>query len=330
MIRFLLVFLLTGMAWCQEPLLKIGSWLPEDCERFQVSPNGKRLITLGYDARPGRALELWDVPGGKLIAELHPHTYFVSAAFLPDGKQVAALVEGVDETGTTTFCGWVWDSGTGKVLARRPGLGGTLAEQSRLVAPDTIAFTEWSNQESGDENGGSRWAEGSVNTWHWPTGKVRRLGKVTSRISNAAVSPDGRYVAVLGGDTMLGIWEPHHGKLVGKTFSVGRFAFTSEASVIVVDGQVCSMPSLRAVRGLKATERWFAVAGARVYELYTDGKLCLDARTLRAAGPASLQAEEGFVLREARPMGALRSGRLVMWDFARRAVGVLGTNSTRK
>ncbi len=315
-----MVLALTAWAWAQEPLLQIGKWLPEGVANIQVSADGQRLIVFPhYYNDQDRNLELWRVSDGQRIAELHERAQHLSATFAPGGKHVVAIAEEMVTPASYASRGYVWDL-QGKQVGKPADVSGDFAEQTASPAPDNLVVTNWSNQESGDANGGTRWAEGKLQLWHWPSGKVRTLGGVSARWEGASVSPDGRWASTCSGDTMFGLWNTRTGKLVYKNFGQG-IRFSSDPTVFYTKKAILALPSLRTVGRVPRAERR-EISGKTLYGIAQTAQV-LDPRTLKPLRAAKLQAAPGFELEYALVAGRLSQDRLLLWDAGNRASAIL-------
>ncbi|MDB6040792.1 MAG: repeat-containing protein, partial [Verrucomicrobiales bacterium] len=143
-----------------------------------LSTDGKHLL-----AGTGRnTVDLWDVGTAKKLRTLTSHTATVWAiAFSPDGKTIVS--GGLDRTPV------VWDAVTGRMLRRLEGHSGPI----------------WSVAFSGD---GKRIVTGSADQttrlWDAETG-LELLVLPGQTDVRAAISPNGRYIASLDGDSVR-VW----------------------------------------------------------------------------------------------------------------------------
>jgi hypothetical protein len=299
----------------QEHLLRVPSWLPTEVQAWQVSADAQRILTLPAE-RKEAPLELWDAVKGQRIAKLLDPVYHLSAHLLPDGK-VAALAESISDSGVSSQSAWVWDS-QGKVLVRQSDLGGDFAEQEMLLSKDTLVLYHWQNCESGDANGRQLWSEGQVQSWHWPSRKLKPIARVQARLRQVALSPDGRWLITLGGDDMLGVWRPDTGQLVAKRYRTDRFQ--SLPGRLLVDGLILGLPQLQKRIPWNGSE--IVGAGGRVYQFQGSRVDQLDPKSLTRQQTMVVQGSAGFDLSESLVVGKLKDGRVVLWDPSHRAVAV--------
>ena len=318
--KTLVLLALTSLACAQEPLLEIGKWLPQGVANLKVSADGRHLIVFPhyYDDQ-GRNLELWRVSDGQRIAELHKPAQHLSAAFAPDQQHVVAIAEEMVTPAYYASRGYVWDL-EGKPVGKPAAVAGDLAEQTVPPSPDSLVIYTWQNKEKGDENGGIRWAEGQIQLWHWPTGKIRTIGGVRARLQAAAVSPDGRYASSSGGDTMSGLWDTRSGKLVYRNYG-DAIQFTSLPGRFYTNKQILALPSLARLGRVPETVRREA-SGKTLYSLGKTAKV-LDPNTLKPLRAAKVQAGPGFQLENARAAGSLSGDRLLLWDSVNHAAAIL-------
>ena len=137
-------------------------------EWVRVSPDGKQLLTSGYD----RTARLWDIASGRELRRLTHPTALRPVAFHPDGRRAV--------TGCNDGVVRLWDLESGKVireLSRHPG-----PLQAVAVSSDGLHAL------SGGENSILRLLE-------IETGKqVIQYDGVAAPIISAAISPDGRRI----------------------------------------------------------------------------------------------------------------------------------------
>jgi len=190
------------------------------------SPNGAQLLTAGADGE----VKLWDIATGKETSafKFEPTPYsargVVSAAFSPDGKQLAALTEGPESLVR------VWDIATGNkifeasrhvemdanfALAYTPdgkslavsGLNITLTVYDILSGKvaDTISGYKSAIMGLGVSKDGSMLAtshaDGTVKVWNLATGEeIIDLSGNSTPVSSVIFSPDSKYLITSGFD----------------------------------------------------------------------------------------------------------------------------------
>ena len=153
------------------------------CISVAFSPDGRGWCRRGAD----RALRLWEVPAGRLLATWTGHTKPVcDVAFSPDGTRVASAAgdwQETDQLGEVNL----WDAATGQRPPRAPGPSRGRLE--RGVQPPTA--------------GG--WSRGAVSptplvrrssSGTWPRARrCARFRTLTAGSDAVAYSPDGRRIA---------------------------------------------------------------------------------------------------------------------------------------
>ncbi len=154
------------------------------------APGGGTLASAAAD----RTIRLWRVADGALLRTLEGHEDAVGRlAWAPDGRSL--LSGGAD--GLTLR--WDTTSPDGSRV-----LGGELAPyEGVLFLPGSTRFVAWS-------------ADGSAGVWDAATAReVLRLGEPRGGLSAAAVSPDGRTVALGGTDDRIVLHDTGDGAVKG-------------------------------------------------------------------------------------------------------------------
>lgn len=175
----------------------------------KFSPDGGSLLTAGaYDS--DTALQLWDAATGKLRRSFKTTDGVFSAAFSPDGKQVASSSSQMLQ---------VWNAATGKLLRTIKTSG---AVNSVAFSPDGKILVSGSDEK--------------LQSWDLASGKPLRsweLGKLTS----VTFSPDGSRLLAGGWDNTIKELDPATGKLLrtltGHSGKVNSLAYSRDGRSIV-------------------------------------------------------------------------------------------------
>jgi WD40 repeat protein len=261
-----------------------------------VSPDGKLVAAPGFD----RTIRLWDLTTGRLARRLLGHGNVVSTvAFSPDGRR---LVSGsMDRTVR------LWDVASGAQLH----IFEDHADGIRAVAFAPDGWRVLSGGGGAYDN--SKWQRGSdfaIRVWGLPhalttpTGplaepavEVRRFENRNARgVSTAVVSPDGRWLAADGPDSVVRLWDLATGaerrRLLGHTAKVWGVAWSTDSRRILTGSDDGSVRLWDAQTGRELV-RWLGHQG-RVWSvaLSPDGRRALSGgadRTVRLWDLASGQ-----------------------------------------
>jgi WD40 repeat protein len=144
------------------------------------SADGK-LVLASLHRRDRESVCLWNLPDGKLLADLKPG--FGAAAFSPDGEVVARG----DELGTIHL----WN-----VATKSPGR--TLGGHNHLLLD--LAFSPDGKLLA------SAGLDGSLRLWTLRSGQMHTLLEQTDRVYSANFSPDGLLLAATFGDELI-LWD---------------------------------------------------------------------------------------------------------------------------
>jgi tricorn protease-like protein len=185
------------------------------------SPDGKQLAAAGAD----RAVRVWDVESGKLVAMIEDHAdWILDIAFSPDGKRLATASR--DKTAK------VFDVAKKESLVTFPGHAQTVY---------TVSFTPDGKQvaSGGEDN--------QIRFWNPDDdGKaVRQVGGFGGPVFKLAFAPDGKTLAACSSDKTIRIF-PATGGTATKTLSghtdwVYAFAFAPDNATLASgswDGEV--------------------------------------------------------------------------------------------
>jgi RNA polymerase sigma factor (sigma-70 family) len=284
-----------GDEWRHEPVR--GEWY---CDGIHFSPDGRRLCVSDYP----RQTRVVEVAGGKLLWT-GPNSY--ASAFSPDG---AALLVALAGPNLTTL-----DAATGKKgpkvklnLDISDGLGvsyqfafspdgrrlALAVEGGTLMLCDGRTCAETQRLVNGDGLAGRE-------------EKVLFGGKPTNQVRALAFSPDGKWLASAGSDTIVTVWEAATGKevlrLAGHDAAVSSLAFSPDGRKLFsygADGQGYLWglkPKPAAGRQATRKELWTNLAG-------TDASQAHRAVRTLSEDPGSVEFLRQHLVPAARPDGA--------------------------
>lgn len=206
------------------------------------SPDGKTLAAAGAD----RAIRIWEVPAGKLVATVEDHADWIfDLAFSPDGKQLASASR--DKTAK------VFDVAKKEALVTFPG---------HADAVYSIAFSADGKQvlSGGADNQVRAWTPGDE------AKQVMTMGGAAGAVFKLAVLADGKTMVTVSADTKVRVYEANSLKqtLAGHKDWIYSLAVSPDGKRIATgswDGEVrlWSLPdgkplqSFTAAPGLKPT-----------------------------------------------------------------------------
>ena len=164
------------------------------------------------------------IPASPVRMTLRGHgTKVFSAAFSPDGKQLATI----GDNGTTI----IWDTNTGKELLRLPGT----TKPSDLYTDQRIAYSpDGKLLAACDSN--------QLKVYDPDSGElIMALSGHEGDVLSVAFSLDGRYLATGSGDTIVRIWDVSNGELLrvlkGHSAEVGGLAFSPDGKLLLTSSE---------------------------------------------------------------------------------------------
>ncbi len=189
------------------------------------SPDGTQIVTAGADG----TARLWDVKSGQEVRQLTQpsgcvamvNSYpcrFLTAAYSPNGKLIAASVEDED-IDISNGHGWVgiWDARSGHIVRQLSGHSGLVfsvvySSDGKLVATASD--------------------DGTIRIWDVSSGQEMRRLVIDHGVPmwSAAFSPDSRQIITAGNDEIARIWDIKSGHLIA------LFSGSSDASFPAIYG----------------------------------------------------------------------------------------------
>jgi WD40 repeat protein/tetratricopeptide (TPR) repeat protein len=243
--------------------------LPGPAVALAVSPDGRRLLTVGHKSPEDRTeaeVRLWDAATAEAVGQpLGSHVAPRLAAFSPDGKHVLTIC--LDN------CARVWDVMSGNQV------GASLSHSGPVASAGYSADGRHALTAS---------ADGTARVWDAATGKpVTPPLAHGAAVVQACFSPDGRSVLTAGEDRTVRTWDAVTGAASRHVFRLGepvlRAAFSPDGRHVAAAGDGGTvrlwgtatgrdaLPPLRHTGAVQ--EMAFAAAGA--------GLLTFDGRAVR-------------------------------------------------
>jgi WD40 repeat protein len=197
-----------------KPNLIVEAGPPVFVFSVAFSPNGKYLITGGYDKRA----RLWDIETGKELRRFEGHSSFAfSAVFSPDGKSVL--------TGSRDRTVRLWDFESGK--------------ETRRFGDSSVPIFSVAFSPDGSKVLAGGFAD-AARLWDVESGKeLHRFDGHSDGISSVAFSPDGKFVLTDSGQTAY-LWAVDSGKQLqrfeGHTAAIWSVAFSPDGKYVITGG----------------------------------------------------------------------------------------------
>ena len=192
-----------------------GYTLPAHSVTF--SPESQRIVTCD------RLVKVWEAASGNELRTIQGRSFFWSAAFSPDGRQIAT--GGLDRTVQ------VWDADSGKELLAFMGHNDEVS--SVAFSPDGQRLVSGS-------------LDGTAKLWDLCS-REKLLTHSGKLVSNAAFSPDGQRIATGWEDGIVKVWGTTSGKELlnfkAHSLMIRSVAFSPDGQRIVTSG--LSDPTLR-------------------------------------------------------------------------------------
>lgn len=262
-------------------------------------------------SRDGSAA-LWDAKTGRKLRSFSADPLGVSAVALsPDGRLLAAAGAGV---------ALVWDARTAR-LRQRLGVPGEFLT-ALLFTPDGRGLI-------------SAGSDGAARLWDLKTGEFRSYQTGARRLTGAALSRDGKRLAVVAGGQTAWVFETASGRPTGEVREGGPW--TSVA--LYADGRLLVTGSEERARvwDLAQGREAYALKAAAIsaVAISPDGKrlyTCGGTNTARAWNLASGEAAAAFIghIETVRALALSRDGRRLITGGDDRAARVWDTTSARE
>jgi WD40 repeat protein len=287
--------------------LRHAGWI----ERLAYSPDGKLFVSAGnegvrlWESDSGRPVRLhgeradsvtfldngrriaggvdnhvvWNVADGKEIARLFILGGLHHSARAPNGK----LLAGVGSDGALRLL----DAATGEVLKQLDGHEDQLNERPKGAPPRVGQILSVAFSPEGKAIASACFQDSRVFIWDIASGKVRHTLPGHQQPQIVLFSPNGRLLAVGGGDQIIRLWDPATGRkldeLRGHVGGISGLAFSPDGSMLAsgasgnppnTKGQTATDSTVRLwdvktgkARTLPGPERW-----AQTVAFSPDGK----------------------------------------------------------
>lgn len=215
-------------------------------------------------------------------------TKVFSAAFSPDGKQLATI----GDDGTTIL----WDANTGKELLRLPGT----TKPNDLFTEQRIAYSPDGKQLAACDNN-------QLKVYDPASGKLlMALSGHAGDVISVTFSFDGKYLATGSVDTTVRLWDVSSGKLIrileGHSAEVGGLAFSPDRKLLLTSSEdgmliiwdVETGELLRDLPDFTVFKVSFSLDGTRVAAATFNG-LQVWGYTMNSAEPITLEESQAIL-----------------------------------
>ncbi|MBO3752177.1 NACHT domain-containing protein [Streptosporangiaceae bacterium NEAU-GS5] len=208
---------LSGSVWLwdaisEKPRLRLsfGAAPLYNVSFLTISPDGRRLVTVGYDKNWDPLLWLWDIPSGRPIRQLSPDDSkldkVIEIAFSPDGSTFAIVKENSSNEADNSGV-WLWNARNGRQIRRLAIPSGPIRGVSSVTfSPDGKTFATDALDYSQDPDRGD-----AEDIWLWDrSGQPRyRPNGHLGPIESLAFNGNGRALATASEDGTIRIWDPY-------------------------------------------------------------------------------------------------------------------------
>jgi len=188
----------------------------------RFSPNGDRVLTASFD----HTARVWAAIQGHPLATFT--TKFLVAntsVFSPDGALILTADYDMSATADGDTSAYVWNSGTGKIVATLPGDGGRII--AAMFSPDGKLIVT------------AGYDQGELVIWDAKNySKLKKVHSPSGKFVSAMFSPDSRRIVTSNDDSTARVWDAQTGEALNKLDSGGgtvRFAsYSPDGRRIVV------------------------------------------------------------------------------------------------
>lgn len=200
------------------------------------TPDGERVVTGSEDGTAA----VWDVSSSERLLLLdHGAPVYLTASDMitSDGSYLATGAFSADGARVVTTAGttaWVWDLGTGELIAQMDHAEFATTIFSAAFSPDGSSVVTGPDDATGENDAVAR-------IWDVESGEVfLELHNFTAYIRQAIFSPDGAYVACANSDGSVGVFDAVSGAVIEypsyHTDEVKTVAFSPDSTRLVSAG----------------------------------------------------------------------------------------------